>query len=279
MIINYCSGGLGNRLKPFSSCYAISKMTNRDLGAMWYPTMRCGAEYSDLFETKVHMPTMQELKDSKSVSIYSHKEWIDHDCRLNGNTTLKELSNIYGVNSVDNSSQIIHDTAKYIIVYSNNYLDGYSQQQCKEFFSVLSPLESLQKKIDTQVRRFGLNESIIGVHARGTDFEPGGVTVHTYINRMKELQNKYGNVTFFVCSDSKEYEDTIKSTFGEKVILNDKENWVKKNNESVGWVNNVLTPSASVQDSLVDMYLLAHTHFSVFHPDSTFAHIVIMLQQ
>ena len=44
-IICYCSGGLGNRLKPIASCWAIANLTGRELVVVWEPTLRCMAPF------------------------------------------------------------------------------------------------------------------------------------------------------------------------------------------------------------------------------------------
>jgi hypothetical protein len=277
IIINYCSGGLGNRLKPFSSCYAISKLTNRELGMLWYPTMRCRSRFESLFSNKFPELIVQDIHDSNSVTIYSHQAWVDHDYSLNSNPVLKSLASKYGVHPVDNSANIIKDNNKYIIVYSNDYLNGYELSACKQFFKFLTPNQDLSEKIKNRKEELQLDDSVIGVHARGTDFEPGGVTVNTYLSKMQIEYNLNKNVRFFVCSDSKDYENSIKNAFPNNTLFNEKQNWVHKHS-SGGWVNNVETPEESVRDSLIDMYLLSFTNFKIYHKDSTFAHVVKMLQ-
>lgn len=278
-ILNYCSGGLGNRLKPMSSCFDIAQKTNRSLGAMWYPTMRCGSYYKDLFENAIVEPNIDEIMNSNSVSIYSYMEWVNHDFNLNGNKDLMNLSNRYGVIPLDNIKNVLNDDKKYIIVYSNNFLNGFSQESenCKMFFKTLSPIEKIKHRVDEQVQKLNLNKSVIGVHARGTDFEPGGISVNTYIDKMNKIYNYNKSVKFFVCSDSKHYEDVILTTFPRNVMLNQKQHWVYKATNNNTWVNNVQTPKSSVQESLVDMYLLSKTDFKIYHPDSTFAHVINML--
>lgn len=279
MIINYCSGGLGNRLKPLSSCYVISKITGRPLGTIWNPTKRCGCKFDDLFENDIKNVSFEELINSNSVTIYSYNEWVEHDYKINGNDQLKKLVEKFGVHPVSNSANIIKDDKKYIIVYSNSYLGGYPESECKEFFDKLVPISKLREEISNKIEKLKLDKSVIGVHARGTDFEPGGVTVETYVTTTKNLYNEDRTRKIFVCSDSKAYEEKLLSCFPKNVILNHKNNYVYKVNDQTDWTNNVQTPVESVQEALVDMYLLSKTDFKVFHKDSTFAHTVLMLSK
>jgi hypothetical protein len=168
---------------------------------------------------------------------------------------------------------IIIDPSPNIIVYNNSFLDGYSFKEVIKEIHGLEPLDFLRKEIDEFASANGINRSVIGVHARGTDFEPSGTNVNTYIEKMRMIDN---NLRFFVCSDSLEYEQAIEAEFRGRVIFRRKKSYVYKETNG-SWQNNVQTPKESVQDSLIDLYLLGRTNFKVFHPDSTFAHLAQIL--
>ena len=53
-IINYSTSGLGNRLRPLSSCYAISKHSGRKLKAYWdnITPNGCLAPWHELFDNE-----------------------------------------------------------------------------------------------------------------------------------------------------------------------------------------------------------------------------------
>jgi hypothetical protein len=107
------------------------------------------------------------------------------------------------------------------------------------------------------------------VHARGTDFEDSGINADYYLNRM----SVFSDGAFFVCSDSPEYERYIKQKDGRHIIIRSDKKYVSKQNNG-SWSNNVYTPTDSVQDSYVDLLLLARTNFRIYHPNSSFAHLV-----
>ena len=48
-IINWSGGGLGNRLKPMGSCAMMARKTDRTLGMVWKPALRCLAPFDSLF--------------------------------------------------------------------------------------------------------------------------------------------------------------------------------------------------------------------------------------
>ncbi|OGI05962.1 MAG: hypothetical protein A2Y40_04240 [Candidatus Margulisbacteria bacterium GWF2_35_9] len=271
MIVNICKGGLGNRLKPLASCYALSKKTNRKLAIVWEPDMRCGAVFSHLFSNKIDVITLDQILSKKRISFYTHMDWI-----RTYSPELLPIAKKSKIKPLETTVEIQSDKNELIVIYSNDYLAGPTADECKVFFDWLIPIKIIEEKrlfVETSLK---LDKSFIGVHARGTDFEAGGITVQTYIYKMNEEYKKNNTVKFFVCSDSLEYEMAIKNAFP-LVYFNKKDNYVFKDNALTGWSNNVQTPSESVQDALVDMILLSKTNFKIYHPNSTFAHIVNML--
>jgi hypothetical protein len=272
-IINWCSGGIGNRLRPLSTCFAISKETQRTLSMCWQPTMRCMTEFKDLFKNDIETLTYEDLSKLDNVSIYSEVAYIHHDAGLNNNSTLLDLMNRFGCKTLDQTVNIRNDTADNIIVYDNNFFGNYDKSSEHEFLKSLIPIDIIQKNIDDFLLNHKIDKTWIGVHARGTDFEPGGVSVHAYVNEMVSY-----NITqrFFVCSDSEEYEKYIK----ENVLAAEfykKKSYVHKNNAAQGWVNNVMTPKESVQEALVDLYLLSKTDIKIYNKHSTFVEIAKLL--
>lgn len=272
-IINWCSGGIGNRLRPLSTCYAISKETGRTLSMCWQPTMRCMTEFKDLFKNDIETLSFNDLSLLNSVSIYSEVAYVHHDAALNNNATLLNLMNKFGCKTLDQTVHIRSDPADNIIVYDNNFFGNYDKNLEKQFLKSLIPLDEITERIETVLKEKCIDKSWVGVHARGTDFEPGGVTVNTYINAMRSFKK---DTKFFVCSDSEDYEKEIISKVPTSYFYN-KRSYVCKSNMCAGWVNNVLTPKESVQEALVDLYLLSKTDIKIYNAGSTFAEISKLL--
>jgi hypothetical protein len=266
-IINYASGGLGNRLKPLGSCYIVSQQTNRQLTMTWDLAPACSANFNVLFKNDIPIIDLKSL-DPAEVSIYSEPEWIEHDFRLNGSPNLYNLYSKSGCKNLSRCNEMLTDTKKYIIVYSNTVLQGFEQIQ--PFIKLLQPIDELNKKINHFITLNNIDKNTIGVHARGTDFS--GMSANSYIPAMKHFTNK-----FYVCSDSKEIEFNIKNEFGNRVIVREKRYVDKYNKSSSTWVNNILRTSDSVQDAVVDLYILSKTNFQIYNKDSSFAEIAKLL--
>lgn len=270
-IINWCSGGLGNRIRPLATCHSISKETGRTLSMCWQPTMRCMTEFTDLFSDNIELLSYDNVSKLENVSIYSEVSYIHHDATLNNNQTLLYLYHKFGCKTLDQTIHIRSDPAENIIVYDNSFFGNYNMDFAYSFIRSLTPIQIIQNKLNKFLAETHIDKSWIGVHARGTDFEPGGVTVHTYINQMRPLIGR----KFFVCSDSLDYENIIKQNIP-NVLFNKKDSYVSKSSGG-SWQNNVYTPKESVQDALVDMYILAKTDFQIYNKDSTFAVIAKIL--
>jgi hypothetical protein len=271
-IINWCSGGLGNRLKPLASCAVIAKETGRQLGIMWQPTMRCQTHFHDLFKNDIEEFDNESIKQLDSVHIYTERPYISHDANLNNLNGLLTLSGRFDVSSLSETSNIRSNRLNNIITYSNDYLAGYDQAACNNYLKELTPVDYIKEEVETFCRLHSIDKSFIGVHCRGTDFESGGSQLQSYMTHMAAFDGK-----FFVCSDSLEYEQAIKNTFGDRVVFRQKRSYVYKENPGNSWTNNVQTPKDSVLESLIDLYILAKTNFQIYNKNSTFAHLAFAL--
>jgi hypothetical protein len=267
-IINWCSGGLGNRLKPLASCAVIAKKTNKKLGMLWLPTMRCQTHFSDLFKNEFEQFNNESFEHLTSAIIYTERPYISHDAGLNNIPGLLYMSHRYPVKPLSTTPEILTDASLNTIVYSNDYLAGYDKNECINFLKSLEPLDFLKDEIENFCKENSIDKNTIGVHARGTDFEAGGEQLRGYIDAMRNISGR-----FFVCSDSRDYENALQSEFGDRVIFRKKSSYVYKENPSAGWTNNVQTPKESVQESLIDLYVLSRTNFQIYNANSTFAHI------
>lgn len=268
-IICYCSGGLGNRLKPMASCYALSFLTKRKLVIVWEPTLRCMAPFNSLFSNSIEHIEEKNLNSLTNVKVFCPEGADDYESNLNKVYGLRDLVKRVGSSLLDTKA-IINDQTENIIIFSNTFLPDISIQSHKQFFIYfLKVNKEITNKVDAFWVNSGLDKDFIGVHARGTDFEDSGINADYYLNTMMLLSSP----CFFVCSDSPDYEQYIKEKDGRHVIIRSDKKYVSKNKDGI-WSNNVYTPTESVQDSLVDLLLLARTNFQIYHPNSSFAHLV-----
>ncbi len=271
-IINWASGGLGNRLLPLSSCAVIANETGRQLGVMWQPTMRCQTHFHDLFKNDIENFDNESIKQLDSVHIYTERPYISHDANLNNLNGLLTLSGRFEVSPLTETPNIRSNRLNNIITYNNTYLNGYDQGACNNYLKELIPVDYVKEEVESFCRTHSIDKSFTGVHCRGTDFESGSSQIQSYLTTMSGFNGK-----FFVCSDSLDYEQAIKNTFGNRVIFRHKRSYVYKENPSSSWTNNVQTPKESVLESLIDLYILSKTNFQIYNKNSSFAHLALAL--
>ena len=204
-----------------------------------------------------------------NVKVYCPQDAADYEYKLNGVTGLLGLVRNVGSNLIDTNA-IVNDQAENIVVFTNTFLPNISINAHKNIFLYYFEInKGILDKVNAFWKDNQLTKDFIGVHARGTDFEDSGINADYYLNSMSVLSNS----CFFVCSDSPVYEQYIKEKDGRHIVIRSEKKYVSKQKDGA-WSNNVYTPTDSVQDSMVDLLLLARTDFRIYHPNSSFAHLV-----
>lgn len=270
-IINYCSGGLGNRLKPLLSSMCYANKTNRDFSICWNPFMRCRASFNDLFFNGIPNLPFSVLENLEDVVIYSNSDAADYECELNKTDSLQKLYRKYPIKPISSIKEIHKETCENIIIFSNQFLNGITREENRHAFQKLIPITKINKMVkDFPIK---LDKKWIGCHIRGTDFN---LSVDYYFLKLFELYKNDSSIRFFICSDSREYEAQLKSSFP-TIEFREKINYVSKGDNSKSWNNNVESPIESIQEALVDLYLLSKTDIKIFHPNSTFADLALTL--
>jgi|TARA_R110000823_G_scaffold247013_1_gene370844 hypothetical protein len=274
-IINYSMGALGNRLRPLSSAYAISQETGRDFCQVWNDSQTTNgtlARFGDLFSNKIEEITSEDLTSLEKFSIYSNG-YIDGISSKYGLHDLKNMAERgahYSINSYD-----AENTTDNIIIYSHDFVPNTSRDLCYDFIRSLKPIPIIQNQISHQVIELGLDKSIVGVHARGTDFmEMYGFNVNYYLDKMHQYED---SVRFFLSTDDKESEEEICNNFKGRVITRRDRLHLVKDIKDDRWNYNFTVTKESSQDSVVDLYLLSKTNIGVYHPESSFCEVARIL--
>lgn len=272
-IINYSSGGLGNRLIPLSCVMELCEKLHRKTGIIWPKTIRCMGKFENLFSNQIAEFEINSLDHSETV-IYTNREYIIHDASLNNNNDLLNLSHLCQVKELGRLNEIYNENKKYIIIYHNtSFLELSSiSKQLKS----LQVTEYIRNKIEDFVETCKIDKDVIGIHARGTDFISEDLSKYTRTIKNILLNNSDSKILF--CSDNVEWESNIKNQFPENIIIRQKKDYVKKFNNNIGWINNVYTSEESTIEGLIDIYLLSKTNFLYYNPESTFAKLSIYLQ-
>lgn len=281
-IINYSTSGMGNRLRPLSSCYGIAKRSGRKLIAYWdnITPNGCLAKFEDLFENELDLISLEDLSkldDCLLLTESGHSgHGMDREVSKFGRTALKELSKNNPYRNYESFSY--EDKQKNIIIYHNNFLPTVEKKDAEEFLMSLRPIKQIQDKIDYYVGELGLNKNVIGIHARGTDF---GVTATPYINSVRKILSQDPNTKFFLSTEDPEFENIFTELYPENIIVRKKENYITKKDPSIPWNdhNSFSIDTATAQEGVEDIFLLAHTNIQIFHPMSSFAEISRIISQ
>jgi hypothetical protein len=126
-------------------------------------------------------------------------------------------------------------------------------------------LPKIQQSIEAWEAKLNLTKETIGVHARCSDM----ASLQFYLRRMQELPT---NRRIFLTSDEKAVESHFQRELGERLISRPKTHYVRRLVESnQNWESNVVRSKESVQEALVDLYLIAKTDLRIYFPKSTFS--------
>lgn len=273
-IVNYSSGGLGNRLIPLCCCMQLAEKTNRSVGLVWNSTERCMGDFKNLFiNSEIEMVNIGDLNPN-DVVIYTEPWYITHDYELNKNPDLFNLSQKCEVKTLDRMNEIYDELKKYIIIYDNTIFLELNNVSLK--LKSLIPTNYINDRVKNISEEFNLNKNVLGIHARATDFV--GETLDKYEIVIDSIINNNSNQKILFCSDSLDWETNIVNKYPKNIIIRPKKDYITKINEGAGWINNAHTSEDSVIEGLIDIYLLSKTNFIMYNPNSTFAKIVNYLQ-
>jgi glycosyltransferase involved in cell wall biosynthesis/SAM-dependent methyltransferase len=274
-VICYCVGGLGNRLLPLASCAELARLTGRQLVILWRnDDFRCQAAFSELFENEIATLSDDDLRYISAPKIYADPKTVSFEAALNNKNALAELVRRHG--ATDWNAVSLEDQAQEVIVYHNSLLPAVDENGSRGFLQQLRPVPALQSRIEAFAAEHGIDRTVMGVHARGTDFNVG---IQRYADKIRTVLEERPMQRFLVCSDDSEYERQLKEMFSAHVIVRTKKDCVRRVDANANWINNTLTSNAAVQEAIVDIYLLARTDFKIFHDGSSFAQLVRMIQE
>ena len=281
-IINYSTSGLGNRLRPLASCWAISRQTGRRLVAYWdtLTPNGCLARWEDLFENPLETISLEQLESLDDCLLLTESGHGGHGFQREeqkfGRSALRSLAerNSYR----DYNSFSFNDHQKNIIVYHNNFLPSVSMLEAYYFLYQLRPIQSIQQNINRYIRELGLDKTVYGIHARGTDFQVG---IEEYIRVIDHILSINPRKQFFIATEDQKFEDTFKERYGNTVITRTKNNYIARDNPANSWSdhNGFSITRQHAQEAVEDLYLLAATEMVYYHPLSSFGQIANILSK
>lgn len=293
-IIVQCDGGLANRINNLINGIYLSQLLNRKLYVWWALNNACycpleklysnyfNQNYKDVWDDEFvyYTPFNTDKEKNKIKNKYGEckfrlawgdKDYIFMHNRTNddvntiAHTIIVELKSIQSPTLVFSSSLILTEIIPESIV--------------RKILCELTPIPELKDKIDNELKNNDINPSVIGIHLRRTDYNL--ITDNQLVYLINKYLKSTNGTRFLLCSDSPDAEQKFKNLYPDNVMLINNKAYLEKidPNKTDLKFSNLMRTEKSVQDGLIDMYLLAHTSFEVFSPISTFAQAAYRLHK
>lgn len=267
-LIIYATGGLSNRIFPIASGIILAEKHQRELFIFWPNDSICLGNFSDLYHKEIKRIDMEELKNLNDDNTKYHVKYdatTTNDNSIYGRTFLTN-KRIEGKTLVN--KPINFDGSHDILIADNFYLNGISEDENKQSLVSLKFKDKFINKANELSESLGLNKSVFGVHARGTDFNPN---LSFYQNEIINIVTNNNKQKIFICSDDDTLENTLYEMYPNNIIRRLKDNYTLKNNPEVSeWSNNIKVTADMMEDSAIDLLLLSKTNLTVYNKLSTF---------
>jgi len=235
-------GGLCNRIYAVTSAVGFAKKHNLRLTVIWFKDRGMGAGFHDLF-------TLSSTVENVEIREASFMDFFKYAKPVKSNFFLSKLYQKLKFDTVYFWYKEQVSVEKWY--YSNEKANKFYLFHCQKFYNncnyidVLSPINSIQKKIDTQLNL--LSPQTIGVHIRRTDFTASIIhsPLPAFIERMQKEIAANPETNFYVASDSTEEKEQLINIFGRRIIT------VENNLER--------STKTGVVDALIELFTLAST--------------------
>lgn len=270
----YCDGGFGNRFNGLVSGHILARSAGLAPVVVWPCNNWCAAPYVDLIDAPARVLDRELIRYVAEKARFHH--FMSEDHLGMGVPNRSPLA----ASSLDDALSWLNASDQDVFFHSPlipSYLPGDS---------VLAQIRALpvHPKLRVRAERFAqrhrLDDSCFGVQIRKTDFGAAGADD----NGLFELVSKATGRRFFVCSDDAAVEKRFsalpqvvvhpKRAYVEKRVQGD---WVTPTADHSGRVYrcNVHRSSASVEDAVVDLLLLARVQI-VRTSNSTFLNTALL---
>jgi hypothetical protein len=275
LIISYCTGGLGNRLRGLASCYVISQNTGKKLKVYWDNLQRngCLAKLDELFDNKLETISLEEMNDLSDCFMCLEYDDALREQTVFGTNTLIHLTNKFGAKG--KHSYTYNVCNKNVVVFNIEFLRNVDLNDSYKFLRQLKPVKDIKDDIDKIIKDLDLSKNIVGVHARGSDFN---VPVSFYIEKIRDYLKLKKDQIFFLSSDDKDFEKIIVDAFPGKIKNITKQHYITRDT-NLPWSNhNSFTRDREhVKEAIKDLFVLASTDIRIYHPSSTYCEIARIL--
>lgn len=271
----YCDGGLCNRLNEVIFALILRNKFGGNWEISWPKTNVCQAGLHSLFDINMQVceyPIGHFLADSERYYLLTHE--------TPGRLTPKHMTFHNQITDYE-SYQRIFETGRSVL-YAHNIIPSIASL---DDIALALRYIQIHPTIFAKAKEFcethQINEKVIGLHIRKTDF---GDRVDD--NNLYDIASK-SEYRFFVCSDDPQINDRFsilpnctifpKQSFPEKLLQN--LNWGATYLDSDGesLIYNINRPRASVIEALIDLLILSRTNI-VQTSGSTFLSMAIIFR-
>jgi glycosyltransferase involved in cell wall biosynthesis/SAM-dependent methyltransferase len=275
-LICYCAGSIGTRLRSIAWAHYLAHRTDRRLILLWLDNdPLCRSPFSALFTSPIPLISEQEMLDLPSCKIYAHIKAVADQALISGGKALRKAVRRWGISGVDTFS--MDEVEQNIVLYTSTGPLPVVDDDIADCFGHLLPSIPIGQRIRKIAQDLRIDQKIIGVHARGTDF---GIGPEAYAHQMQKVVDRNPHQSFLVCSDEPAWEQALQKRFPGRVMIRPKSAWMQKTDPSLPWaLGNVDTCQGSVTEALIDLYLLAATQFVIYHESSAFAQVGSLLSR
>lgn len=275
----YCTGGLGNRLRPLASAMAFCRLSGRELLVYWDTVTPNGflTPLNELFEDRFTEFTLQDFRSLKgnSLGLFTEKGAGHGAQRLASRYGRYELMQLADTNKLRQTRELgLGETSDTIVFYDNNYATGLPMELSIRFLRSLKPKKDLMRIIFDKASTMKLNPTMKGVHARGTDFGLKDPLSFYYTQISKHIRfDLYEK--FWLSTEDQFLEDSLRKLFPLSVLSRDDRYFIELNPGKQVWTDpdSFSRPIDHGRDALVDLYLLSFVNLVVYHPSSTFSDV------
>ena len=293
-IIVQCGGGLCNRINNLVNGIYLSGLLGRKLYVWWDLNQACHCPLEKLFSndfdqnhkeaysddfvyySPFHTDEIQNKVQNKYGEVARRPLW-KHDAYPNMHTRQADSVSYL-------SGQIIAELNAIkspALIFSSSLIltEVIPESAIGKILSDLQPVPELSVRIDSCIKTSNINNSVIGVHLRKTDYNL--LDDRRVIRAIKKYLKADRGKKFLVCSDSMATEEKFKRLYPANILSIGEKSFIEKIDpeKTDQSFYNLMRTEKSVQSALVDMYLLAHTSLEIFSPISTFAQTAFRLSK
>jgi len=240
LLVLYPQYGLANRLRAIASAKILADYSGRKLYVNWTPDSQCNIGWEGLFINRLDPYPSPLSAFQKDVDLYDDYKKVDEFYWDMPQSLMGNTSDVIAVSACCNFQPKEMTLETYTVLKSL-------------FYKSLQPVDSIQRTVSDMYKRYFEGHEVVGVHIRRTEHlhrkkkDPRLVSPTTlFIEAMEKVLRHNPDARFFLSTDDKKEEKTMRQLFKMAVIIYEKETvsrYTKK----------------GMQDALIDWLLLSRT--------------------